>query len=133
MHEETLDQAQPDRLTLIEEEARLVKQSVIRDRIRLGTETVEHVEALHAVLHEDEWQIERVPFGHVVEAAPSIRQEGDVTIIPVVKEVVEIRLVLVEEVRITKRSIERNVSEDVRLRSQSLTIEHLPVRDPSSN
>ena|ERR1700730_1900188 len=49
-------------------------------------------------------EIERVPIGRTINVVPSISQEGDTTIIPVVEEivVVERRLVLKEEVRIRR-------------------------------
>ncbi len=50
--------------------------------------------------------VERTPVGEDVDDIPPVRQEGDTTIVPVVEEilVVEKRLRLVEEVRITKRA-----------------------------
>lgn len=50
-------------------------------------------------------EIERVPIGQEVDDMPAVRQEGDTTVVPVVEEilVLEKRLRLVEEVRITKR------------------------------
>jgi stress response protein YsnF len=49
--------------------------------------------------------IERVPVEEDVDTIPPVRQEGDTTIVPVVEEilVIEKRLRLIEEVRITKR------------------------------
>ena len=67
-----------------------VETHPVEDRIELEYEVVD---------------IERVPIGEDVDAFPPVRQEGDTTIVPVVEEVlvIEKRLRLVEEVRITKR------------------------------
>ena len=65
-----------------------------------------------------------MPVGRVVETTPDIRQEGDVTIVPVMEEVLvlERRLVLKEEVRIRRvRTIEAH-RETVRLRFQEATV-----------
>lgn len=56
-------------------------------------------------LFAEDVDVQRVAINQVVESVPDTRIEGDTTIIPVVEEilVVEKRLVLREEVRITKR------------------------------
>jgi stress response protein YsnF len=68
---------------------------------RVETHPVEQeIELEHEVV-----DIERVPVGEDVDDIPPVRQEGETTVVPVVEEVlvVEKRLRLVEEVRITKR------------------------------
>jgi hypothetical protein len=59
-------------------------------------------------LFTDEVSVERVPVNRIVDKAPETRQEGDVTIIPVIEEVitVEKRLLLREEVRIRRSRTE---------------------------
>lgn len=59
-------------------------------------------------LFTDEVSVERVPVNRIVDAVPETRQEGDVTIIPVIEEVitVEKRLLLREEVRIRRSRTE---------------------------
>ncbi len=59
-------------------------------------------------LFTDEVSVERVPVNRIVDRAPETRQEGDVTIIPVIEEVitVEKRLLLREEVRIRRSRAE---------------------------
>lgn len=62
----------------------------------------------HAVLDEplimEDVQVERVPVNRIVDAAPEIRHEGDVMIVPVIEEVITVqkRILLKEEVRITR-------------------------------
>ena len=69
-------------------------------------------------------EIERVPIGRTIEVVPSISQEGDTTIIPVVEEivVVERRLVLKEEVRIRRVSTKEQHQETVVLRQREVLI-----------
>ena len=54
---------------------------------------------------EETVEVTRVPIDKVVETAPEIRTDGDVTIVPVLEEVlvVEKRLVLKEELHIRRR------------------------------
>ena len=56
---------------------------------------------MEQLLRKERVDIERVPMGRVVQEVPQVREEGDVTIIPVMQETafVERRLVLKEEVR----------------------------------
>ena len=69
-------------------------------------------------------EIERVPIDRAVEVVPPIRQEGDITIIPVVEEVivVERRLVLKEEVRVRRVSTKEQHQETVVLRQQEAVV-----------
>ena len=75
-------------------------------------------------LHRTGFVIERVPVGEFVDAVPAVREEGDVTILPVVEEVVVTtrRLRLVEEVRIRRvHSTDAHV-ETVTLREQHVVV-----------
>ena len=69
-------------------------------------------------------EIERVPIDRTVDVVPPIRQEGDITIIPVVEEivVVERQLVLKEEVRVRRVSKNEQHQETVVLRQQEAVI-----------
>lgn len=67
----------------------------------------------------------RVPMDKEVAEVPEIRYEGDLIIIPVVKEVpvVTTRLILVEEVHITKENYEITEKIESTLRSEQVEIE----------
>jgi len=69
-------------------------------------------------------EIERVPIGRTIEVVPPVSHEGDITIIPVVEEivVVERRLVLKEEVRVRRVSTKEQHQETVVLRQQEAVI-----------
>ena len=58
-----------------------------------------------------------------------MRQEGDATIILVVEEVVEKRLKLAEELRVTKQQATRRQPQAITLRRQSVVVERLPGSD----
>ena len=77
--------------------------------------------------------VQRVPVGKVVDEPPVIRTEGDVTVIPVLKEtmIVEKRLVLVEEVHIRRNTSSRQVEMPVALRKQKAIIESAPTDKPA--
>ena len=78
-------------------------------------------------------EVERVPVDRIVDAAPAVRQDGDVTIIPVMEEVlvVEKRLVLKEELHVRRRRTQESVEVPVTLRRERVEVERLPAgRDP---
>lgn len=66
----------------------------------------------------------RVPVDQVVTEAPPIRTVGTVTIIPVLEEVlvIEKRLILKEELHVTRRVTTKEVSVPVTLRKQRATV-----------
>ena len=108
------------------------KERVVTDRVRLNKQVHEDQEVLDIPVRTETLEVERVPVGRFIEAAPAIRQEGETTVYPVVEEVlvVEKRLRLVEEVRITQRQATRHVRKEVVLRREEITVEHMA--DPDS-
>jgi len=96
--------------------------------VRVHVAVREREETVDEPLIRQEVQVERVPINRPVDRPPAPRQEGNVTILPVVEEVlvVEKRLMLKEEVRITKRQFEAHEPQKVILRSEEPQIE--PVR-----
>ncbi len=59
-------------------------------------------------LFTEDVDVERIPVNRILDAPVEVRQEGDTTIIPVIEEVITVqkRLLLREEVRITRRRVE---------------------------
>ena len=103
--------------------------SVSRREIKKATVQVALVTGTREQLIDEELthvriEIERVPIDRAVEVAPPTRQEGDITIIPVVEEivVVERRLVLKEEVWVRHVSTKEQHRETVMLRRQEAVI-----------
>ncbi len=111
---------------VVEETAVVYKEQVVTERVRLHKQVHEDQQVLDIPVRTETLEVERVPVGRFVEAAPAIRQEGDTTVYPVVEEVlvVEKRLRLVEEVRVTRRQATRHVREEVALRREEITVEH---------
>ncbi len=114
-------------LPLAEEQARIEKHEVSTGKVRIRTlvETVE--ENVRADLSGEEVQVTRVPVDRVVTEAPGIRTEGDVTVVPVLEEVlfVEKRLVLKEELHIRRIATSETVEVPVSLRKERASIERV--------
>jgi uncharacterized protein (TIGR02271 family) len=127
---------EPDELIpLAEERLRVEKREVERGRV-VVRKRVETREALaEAVLQREELGVERVPLGVPVDAPPPVREEGDVLIVPVVEEqlVVRTRLILKEELRVTRRRREETFREPVRLRAEVAEVVREPGRDPAAD
>ena len=98
---------------------------VVRTRVE------ERDEIAEIELQQEDVTVERVPRGVPVEAHAAVREEDGVLIVPVLEEqlVVTTRLILKEEIRITRRSRTEVVREPVRLRSEQAEIERLEGRD----
>jgi uncharacterized protein (TIGR02271 family) len=115
------------RLPIIEERLRVAKKDVSGGKVRVRTRTTTETEALDVDLLDEEVDVERVEVGLVVDVAPQVRTEGDVTIVPVLEErlVVEKRLVLVEEIRIRRKAAFRTERVEAELRKQHATVERV--------
>ena len=101
--------------------------------MRVSRVTHDHQQLVDELLEHEKVEVEIIPLGHDIEAMPSVRQEGDVTIIPVVEEVLrmERRLVLKEEVHIRRvKQVERH-QESVTLRKQEAIVSRLPIEQPA--
>jgi stress response protein YsnF len=79
-------------------------------------------------------EVERVPVGKVIDSTPSIREDDDKIVIPVVEEIltVERRLVLKEEVHIRKTRSSRRHQERVTLRRQEAVVTRLSPKAPTA-
>lgn len=112
-------------IELVAEQLRVGKRRVVTGRVdvRTVTDTVE--ETVRSTLRGESVEVVHVPVGREVEVAPTIRTEGDVTIIPVLEEVlvVETRLVLKEEIHIRRISRSDTVETTVPLRRQRAVVE----------
>ena len=116
-------------MPLFVETAELRKQAVTTGKVRITTHVQERRELIEAALQHTDVIVERMEVGRVVQVAPEVRMDGDVLIYPVVEEVlfVEKRLVLKEELHITRRCSVENVEREVTLRSEQADVERTPV------
>lgn len=108
------------------EEELIVEKTLVSDaHIEVRTETGLEREALTFDLASEVVEVVRVPRNEAVGEAPPVRTEGTTTIIPVLEErlVVSKQLVLVEEIRIDRRSIIQTESVTADLRKQRVSVE----------
>lgn len=110
---------------IVQEEVQVGKQRVETGRVRVTKKVHLEEEIVEALLKQQSVQVERVPFDQMVEEAPEVRYEGETLVIPVLEEVlvIEKRLILKEEVRITRQVQEIPHQEPVTLRREEISIE----------
>lgn len=119
----------------IDERLVMQKQTVDRGGFRV-TKTVEtERRQVDEPLKEVTVEIERRTIGlPLVGEPPAAHFEGDTWVIPVVQEVLvtEKRLVLVEEVRVTRKTTERRAAQVVTVRKEHIVVERLAAEPPDS-
>lgn len=115
-------------IPVIEEKLLIDKEIRETGRIKVEKKVHEIEEIVEIPVTNEESEVERVAVNQYINTPPpAIRQEGDTTIIPVLKEVtvVEKRLFLVEEVRVTKRKIHSEGSQPISLRREEVTVKRM--------
>lgn len=113
-------------IPVIEEQVRIDKHIVDEGGVILRKEVEKKIVDVESVLSQENITIERIPIDRPVETAPApVRYEGDTMIVSVVQEelVVQKRLILVEEIRISKTTEQKNIREPMELRREKLSIE----------
>jgi len=114
-------------LALAEEVLKVGKREVVTGRVRVRTETETVETTARAELEGETVEVTRVPCERYVDEAPPVRTEGDVTILPVVEEVlvVETRLLLKEEIHLRRTKTRETVEIPATLRRQHAVVERI--------
>lgn len=115
-------------LPVVAEELQVGRRVVTTGIVRVQKHVREREEQVDATATHEEVHVERVTVGRLVDAPPAMRNEGDTLIIPVLEEVlvVEKRLRLKEEVRVTWRRVVEPAPTRVVLRDEEVVVERLP-------
>jgi len=119
-------------IPVVREELDVGKRRVETGRgVRVHKTVQERQAVVDEPLAKDEVRVERVKVERTVEAPVDVRYEGDTMIIPVLEEVlvVQKRLVLKEEIRVTRRRSETRAPQRVTLRSEDAEIERIEGGD----
>lgn len=125
-------------IPLAEERVTIGARRVVTGRHRVTTRTETLTEDVDARLVSNDFTVDRVPVGRDLEpgdAVPVPRDEGDLTIVPVLEEVlvVEKRLRLVEEIHIRRIGHVEDVTIPVTRRRQVAEIETDLPADPDQS
>jgi uncharacterized protein (TIGR02271 family) len=112
-------------IPLVEEGLDIGRRVVETGRVRLQKTVTEFDVQLDEPLAVHTFDIERIVLNREIETAPAVRQEGETTVYPVVEEqlVLTKRLVLKEEVHVTRRDTQRHDQQVVTLKREHIIIE----------
>jgi stress response protein YsnF len=119
------DTSEVQTIPIVTEEAQIGTRARTTATVSVRTRTDEREEEVAEVLTRESVDVERVRVDRIVDAPAAIRQEGDTTIVPLHEEVlvVEKRLMVTEELHLTKRAEDRRETRRVSLRSERAEIE----------
>ncbi len=114
-------------IPVIEEQMHVRTELVETGRVRVSKRVHEETQTIDTPVTHEVVDVQRVPINQVVTEVPLSRQEGDTLILPVVREevVTSIRLVLVEEVRITRKQQQATDHQTVTLRHETVSIDRI--------
>ena len=108
---------------IIEEQLHIGKKIIETGKVQISKTVTEHEYLADMPVFKDEVIVERKTIQQYIDGdAPGIRLDGDTTIIPVIKEVIVKRLLLVEEIYITKRRTETTLPIHEVLRKEEVKI-----------
>ena len=114
-------------IPIVEEKLTVDKRTVTTGGVRVVKRVTEREEVVDEALLRESVTVERVPINQIVAEAPPSRQEGDTLIVPVLEEVLvtEKRLLLKEEIRITRAQTTVHEPQTVTLRSEEAILEEI--------
>lgn len=116
-------------IPVISESAVVTRKVVESGRVRVTKSVHEKQELVNLALQHEEVRVERVPVNQFVDEAapPTTRYEGNTMIIPVLREVMVKRLVLVEELHVAKVQVTTQHSQPVVLRHEEVHVNRRPA------
>jgi len=113
-------------IPVVEERLEVSRERVETGRVRISKSVESREVVVDDPLKRESVRIEHVPINQVVTGdVPQVREEGDVTVIPILEErvVTHTELVLVEEVRIHREHSQYHDPQRVTLRKEVVAVE----------
>lgn len=114
---------------VMEERASIDKEIVEQAKVRIIKKVHEEEEHIDLVSKQEEVEVHKIVINKFVDEAPAVRYEGDTMIVPVLKEVVVKRLLLAEEIHVTKHTVETRENKIVPLLREEVQIERVTRDD----
>jgi stress response protein YsnF len=132
--ESAVDHSRETVIPLFEEALSISRRVVPTSRVQVSRVTHSHEHLVDELLERERVEVERVAIDKPIDRMPSVREEGDCLIFPVVEEVLKIERVLVlkEEVRIRRVKGTERYQERVTLRKQEAVVNRLPIDETTA-
>jgi uncharacterized protein (TIGR02271 family) len=112
-------------IPVVQEELQVGKKTVETGKINISKKVINEDVTVNVPVMHEEVTVEKKAINQYIDTPPpAIRQDGDTTIVSVVKEVlvVEKRLMLVEELHITKHRTETTTPSQETLRKEEVVV-----------
>ena len=118
-------------IPVFEEHLHIDTQLIETGVVRITKRVTEFIETVDLPTTREEVTVDRVAVYQYVETPPAVRYEGNTTIFPVLREVLvtEKKLLLVEEVYVTKRQTTDQDTQKFTLRKEDVTVERSTPND----
>ena len=115
---------------VVEERADIRTRRVEEGVVHIRKTVTDHEETVNAQAFREDVEITRVPVNRIIDGPVAVREEGDITIVPLIEEVAVVvkRLMLREELHIRKRRTEEPRTERITLRKEEAHIERTDNR-----
>lgn len=120
-------------IPVIAEQARVRRERTVTGKVRLRKIVHHEEQTIDEPVLRERVSVERVAIDQWVDAAPSIRSEGETLVVPVVEEVlvIEKRLRLREEVRVTWHHEEEHEPQTLVVRREEVRLERATDENPN--
>ena len=120
-------------IPLFEEQVHVTQATVVSDQFRVTTSGGERPVLIEDVVERGALHVDRVAVDRAVATAPEPRHEGNTLIVSIVEErlVVEKRLFVIEELRITHSSTTHDVAIPETVRTMRATVERIEPATPT--
>lgn len=129
LHLTSVGQAAGERIVvpIVSEVLHVERRQRDTGRVRLTKKVRQTSELIDQPIFQERVHVERVRVNRVIDQPVAERYEGDTLIIPVLEEtfVVEKRLVLKEELHVTKERVEKRKPQRVTLRHEEVSVDRL--------
>ncbi len=113
-------------IPVIQEHVEINKEWIGTGKVKVTKTVSENEETVTIPLQYEEVEVKRVVKGQLLDQAPPpVRHEGDTTIFPVLREVMVKRLLLVEELHVTQKTVQRDTVEHVTLLKEEVNVDRM--------
>ena len=122
-----VEQSQQEVIPVLKEELKVGRAKRTTGTVRVGKSVTEHDETVSMPLTRERAQVRRVIIDRPIDHEPPVRREGDTIIFPIVEEVavVQKRLVLKEELHISRHRTTEQHDQTVTLREEQPDVQRL--------
>jgi len=119
-------------IPVVQEKVDIGKTVIEKGKVKISKTVKEESEVINLPTKTEQVHIERVRVNKIIETAPdAVRYEGNTMIIPVLQEitVTEKKLLLIEEIHVTKTSVSTEEAREITLRKEEIKIERSNNKD----